>query len=257
MTPKFMTTDDRDSTVTVLASTASRQTAMFLGDSDRHIVFLRGEHSPAAEEYRRIISRLVSQHPDGGTLMVTSPTPGDGKTLTSLNLALGLAERTSTLLVDLDTRHSTVRSKLNIASTSLGVEEALLEEAAPDHCLVSIPGTHLTACLNRGDGRRITDLMGHDRPERFLGWALQRFSWVIIDTPPAFPIADTLEIANHVRIGIMVVRARKTPVRLAKKALDAFKGHIHYVMFNDNGAPSYSIYNHPYYFNIDGNARRR
>ena len=115
MTPKFMTTDDRDSTVTVLASTASRQTAMFLGDSDRHIVFLRSEHSPAAEEYRRIISRLVSQHPDGGTLMVTSPTPGDGKTLTSLNLALGLAERTSTLLVDLDTRHSTVRSKLNIA----------------------------------------------------------------------------------------------------------------------------------------------
>ncbi len=175
--------------------------------------------------------------------MITSPTPDDGKTLTSLNLALGLAERSSTLLVDLDTRHSTVRSKLNIASTGPGVEEALLEEAPPDHCLVSIPGTRLTTCLNRGDGRRITDLMGHDRPERFLGWALQRFRWVIIDTPPAFPIADTLEIANHVHIGIMVVRARKTPVRLAKQALDALKGRIHYVMFNDNGAPGYSTYN--------------
>ena len=256
MTPKFMT-DGRDSAFTVLAPTASRQTATFLGDSDPRLVFLRGDHSPSAEEYRRIISRLVSQHPEGGTLMITSPTPGDGKTVTSLNLALGLAERTSTLLVDLDTRHSTVRSKLNIASTSLGVEDALLEEAPPENCLVTIPDTRLVACLNRGGGHRVTDLMGFDRPKRFLGWALQRFNWVIIDTPPAFPIADTLEIANHVRIGIMVIRARKTPVRLAKQALDALKGHIHYVMFNDNGATGYSLYNQQYYFGMDDSARRR
>jgi len=256
MTPKFMT-DDRDSTLTVLAPTVSRQTAMFLGDSDPHIVFLRDEQNPAAEEYRRIISRLVSQHPEGGTLMITSPTPGDGKTLTSLNLALGMAERASTLLVDMDTRHSTMHSKLNIASTSLGVEDALLEAAPAESCLTSIPGTRLAACLNRGDGHLITDLMGLDRAKRFLGWALQRFNWVIIDTPPAFPIADTLEIANHVRIGIMVVRARKTPIRLTKQALNALKGHIHFVMFNDNGAPGYSIYNHQHYFGGDSNSRRR
>lgn len=256
MMPKFMT-DGRDSTLSVFAPTASRQTAMFLGDSDPHLVFLHEEHSSAAEEYRRIISRLVSQHPEGGTLMITSPTPGDGKTLTSLNLALGMAERTSALLVDMDTRHSTVRSKLNIASASLGLEDALLETAPAESCLISIPGTRLAACLNRGDGHRITDLMGLDRPKRFLGWALQRFGWVIIDTPPAFPIADTLEIANHVHIGIMVVRSRKTPVRLAKQALDALKGHIHYVMFNDNGTPGYSLYNHQYYFGGDGTSRRR
>jgi protein-tyrosine kinase len=256
MTPKFMT-DGRDSAVTVLAPTTSRQTAVYLGDSDPQLIFLRKQHSSAAEEYRRIISRLVSQHPEGGTLMITSPTPGDGKTLTSINLALGMAERASTLLVDMDTRHSTVRSKLNIASTSLGVEDALLETAPAESCLVSIPDTHLVACLNRGHGHRITDLVSLDRPKRFLGWALQRFSWVIIDTPPAFPIADTLEIANHVRIGIMVIRARKTPARLAKQALDALKGHIHYVMFNDNGAPGYSIYNHQYYFGSEGNSRSR
>jgi Mrp family chromosome partitioning ATPase len=256
MTPKYMM-DGRDSALTVLAPTPSRQTAMFLGESDPHLVFLREVHSPAAEEYRRIISRLVSQHPEGGTLMITSPTPGDGKTLTSLNLALGMAERTSTLLVDLDTRHSTVRSKLNIASASLGVEDALLEAAPAESCLISIPGTRLAACLSRGDGHLITDLMGLDRPKRFLGWALQRFNWVIIDTPPAFPIADTLEIANHVHIGIMVVRARKTPARLAKQALEALKGRIQYVMFNDNGVSGYSIYNNHYYFGSDSSGRRK
>jgi len=243
--PKFVM-DGRDSALTVMAPTPSRQTAMFLGDSDPHVVFLHDEHSPAAEEYRRIISRLVSQHPEGGALMITSPSSGDGKTLTALNLALGIAERTSTLLLDLDTRHSTVRSKLNIASTDLGVEDALLEAAPAESCLVSIPGTRLTACFNRGDGHLITDLMGVERPKRFLGWALQRFNWVVIDTPPAFPIADTLEIANHVHIGIMVVRARKTPTRLVKQALEALKGRIHYMMFNDNGTPGYSLHYHKY-----------
>ena len=256
MTPKFIM-DGRDSAISVMAPAPIRQTAMFLGDSDRHLVFLRDEHSPASEEYRRILTRLVSLHPEGGTVMVTSPTPGDGKTVTSLNLALGMAERASTLLVDLDTRHSTVRSKLNIASTSLGIEDALLETAPAESCLVAIPDTRLAACLNRGDGHRITDLMGLDRPKRFLGWALQRFNWVIIDTPPAFPIADTLEIANHVHIGIMVVCARKTPTRLVKQALDALKGHIHYVMFNDHGDPGYSTYNNQYYFGSDGNSRRQ
>ncbi len=250
MTPKLMM-ESRESAINLLEHAPSRETAVFLGDCDPHIVLMHDQHSPAAEEYRRIVSRLVSQHPEGGTLMVTSPTPGDGKTLTSINLALSMAERTSTLLVDLDTRHSTVRTKLNMASPRLGVEDALLEVAPPEDCMLSIPDTRLTTCLNRRNGHAIIDLMAIGRPKRFLEWALQRFSWVIIDTPPTFPIADTLEIANHVGLGMLVVRARKTPVRLVKQAMDALKGHIHYVMFNDNGTPGYSIYNHHYYFSAE------
>ncbi len=229
----------------------NRQAALTPADCDSQIVFLHDRHSPSAEQYSRIVSRLVSDHPMGGILMVTSPTPGDGKTLSSINLALCFAERAPALLIDLDTRHSTVRRKLNIPPSGPGIEDALLESAPADACLLSIPGTRLCTCINRGDGHPIIDLMSLGRPKRLLDWALHRFIWVIIDTPPAFPIADTLEIANHVSIGLMVVRARKTPGRLLQQAMAALRGHINYVVLNDCEAPSYSIYNDRYYTDLD------
>ena len=256
MTPK-VAMEDPSPLLTVMPYAPNRAAALVLADCDSRIVFLHDQQSPSAEEYRRIVSRLGSQHPVGGTLMVTSPTPGDGKTLTSINLALCLAERAPTLLIDLDTRHSTVRRRLNIPLIGPGIEDALLELAPPEACLLSIPGTRLCTCTNRGDGHAIIDLMALGRPKRFLDWALHRFMWVVIDTPPAFPIADTLEIANHAPIGMMIVRARKTPARLVKQAMDALKGHINYVVLNDGEAPSYSIYNHHYYFGLESDNRRR
>ena len=234
----------------------NRQVVLVPEDCDRRIICLHDQHSSSAEEYRRIVSRLVSDHPKGGTLMVTSPTPGDGKTLTSINLALCMAERTPTLLIDLDTRHSSVRRRFGIEPTGPGVEDALLEVAHPDDCVLAIPGTRLSTCINRGDGHGVIDLMSLGRPKRFLDWASKRFTWVIIDTPPAFPIADTLEIANHAPIGMLVIRARKTPSRLAKKTIDALRGHIHYVMFNDSETPRYTGYNPKCYFGPDPDDRR-
>jgi Mrp family chromosome partitioning ATPase len=180
--------------------------------------------------------------------MVTSPAPGDGKTLTTINLALCLAERAPTLLIDLDTRHSSVRRRVNIQSAGPGIEDALQEAATCEESLLSVSETRLFLCLNRGDGHSIIDLMAAGRPQRYLDWASRRFKWVLIDTPPAFPITDTLEIANHAPIGVMVVRARKTPAELLRQAIDALKDQIHYVVFNDTEAPSYSVYNRQYYF---------
>jgi Mrp family chromosome partitioning ATPase len=250
-------TEDQSPAMAEIPYATNRQAALVPDDCDPRIVFLHDQHSPSAEEYRRIVSRLVSDHPKGGTLMVTSPTPGDGKTLTSINLALCMAERTPTLLMDLDTRHSSVRRRLGIEPTGPGVEDALLEVTHPDGCVLTIPDTRLSTCINRGDGQAVIDLMSHGRPKRFLDWASKRFTWVIIDTPPAFPIADTLEIANHAPIGMLVIRARKTPTRLAKKTIDALRGHIHYVMFNDSEAPRYAGYNPKCYFGTEPEDRRQ
>lgn len=248
--------EDQRPAKAVIPGRANRDAVAALEDCDPRIVFLHDQQSPSAEQYRRIVSRLVSDHPEGGTLMVTSPTPGDGKTLTSINLALCLAERAPALLIDLDTRHSSVRRTLNISATGPELEDALLELAPPDSCVLSIEGTRLSTCINRGNGHAVIDLMSMGRPKRFLDWAAHRFMWVIIDTPPAFPIADTLEIANHAPIGMLVIRARKTSARLAKQTIDALKGHIHYVMFNDCEAPVYSMYNNHYQFSTEPHNRK-
>jgi Mrp family chromosome partitioning ATPase len=189
--------------------------------------------------------------------MVTSPAPEDGKTLTALNLAFCLAERGPALLVDLDTRHCSIRGRLGLGPVTPSIEDALLELTRPEECVLSVPGTRLCVASNRGNSSAIVELMAAGRPERFLAWAQRKFLWVIFDTPPAFPIADTLEIARHTDVGMLVVRSRKTPARLAKQAIDALKGRLQFVLLNDAEVPSYAIYNKCYYFEQESGIRSR
>lgn len=246
----------QETTNDVIAYKPFREATLERSECDGRLVLIHAPHSLAAEQYRRIASCIVSRYPAGGTLMITSPGPEDGKTLSAINLAFCLAERGPALLVDLDIRRCSVRCGLGLGPVSLGVEDALLEFARAEDCLLSIHGTKLCVISNQGNGHSIVDLMGAGRPKRFLDWALREFTWVILDTPPAFPIADTLEIARHTMVGMLVVRSRKTPARLAKQAIDALKGRLHFVVLNDGEVPSYAIYNKCRYYGRNGDIRR-
>ena len=217
-----------------------------LSECDKRLVFLHEPDSSSAEEYRRVAARIVSRHSGGGKLMVTSPAPGDGKTLSAMNLAFCLAERDPVLLIDFDTRFGTVRRRLGLESPATGLEEVLLGKAPPEDCVMSIPGTALCVAVNRGQAHRAIDLIGAGRPRRLLDWALQKFAWVIFDTPPAFPVADTLEIARYADIGLLVIRSRSTPARLTRLAIESLKDALHFVMFNDGEGSLYAGYNKTY-----------
>ena len=246
MTPEILQ-ESRLSSGTATRFTHFLEASISPSESDPRLVFVNEPQSPSADQYRRIASSFVSKCPTGGTLMITSPAPGDGKTLTAVNLAFCLAERGPTLLVDLDTHHCRVRPSLGLEPALFGIEDALLEIGAPADCVQSIRGTKLCVAASGGKDHRMVDLMGFGRPERFFAWALERFTWVVVDTPPIFPIADTLDIARHVMMGALVVRARKTSTRLAKQAIDALKGRLQFVIFNDDETPDYAIYNNSYY----------
>lgn len=255
MTPETMQ-DASLGTTAIMQYSAFQEAALIQSECDRRLVFMHEPHGPSAEQYRRIVSRVISRHPSGGTLMITSPAPEDGKTLSALNMAFCLAERGPVLLVDLDTRHCSVRNRLALGPVAASIEDALLETERPENCILSIPGTRICVALNRGDSYAMVDLMAEGRPERFLAWAARKFMWVVFDTPPTFPIADTLEIAQHTSVGMLVVRSRKTPARLVKQAIEALKGHLHFVLLNDAETPSYAVYNKCYYFDQESESRR-
>jgi Mrp family chromosome partitioning ATPase len=190
-------------------------------------------------------------------MMITSPAPGDGKTLTAINFAMCLAERAPVLLVDLDTRRPSVPHKLGLPQVDHGIEDVLLEKRTPESCLLTIRDTKLCVALNKGGGREVVDLMHAGRLKEFLEWAHRRFSWIVIDTPPIFPIADTLEISNHATVGILIVRARKTPTPMINRAIEALRGRIQYLVLNDSETTSYSTYKYDdYYYFSRPNERR-
>src|SRR5258708_2057084 len=90
------------------------------------LVFLTEPTSLAVEQYKILRRRLCNLHPQGGVMLVTSPGAGEGKTLTSLNLAWCLAEAGhQTCLVDLDFRAPGVSQALGYPIEEDGIEDVL------------------------------------------------------------------------------------------------------------------------------------
>src|SRR5579871_1024300 len=83
-------------------------------------------HGLAAEQFRFLRRNLEQKFPKGGVLLITSPAPQDGKTLTALNLTSYLAEAgRPTLLVEADIRKPSVHKAIGVPNDGAGVEEAM------------------------------------------------------------------------------------------------------------------------------------
>src|ERR1700710_1771023 len=75
-----------DSTLSTHGMSES-QVVTIVPDQNSRLVFLTDPAGLAIEQYKLLRRRLCAAHPNGGMMLVTSPSPGDGKTLTSINLA--------------------------------------------------------------------------------------------------------------------------------------------------------------------------
>ena len=184
------------------------------GQDDRH-AFL--------EAYRNLRSSLLYMATEGKrprTLVVTSAIPGDGKSLTTANLAITLALAGSrVLLVDADLRRGTVHKYLNLQPTP-GLTE-ILSAGTAWTTTVQATATPNLSVVPRGNPT-------HNPSEMFLSnkflALLQEFSaqydYVILDTAPVMAADDVTTLAPHVEGVIFVVRASYTSARVARAALD-------------------------------------
>jgi capsular exopolysaccharide synthesis family protein len=175
------------------------------------------------EQFRRLAAILHSAQAANGVrvLMVTSATPDDGKTLTSLNLALVLSEsyRRRVLLIDADLRRPSLGKAAELASTP-GLVDAL--KAPVDRKLAVVRVTSMLTMLPAG--RPTPDPMSaltSPRMRQILQEAAAHFDWVILDAPPMGPLADASLLAEMADAAIFVIRAGRTQHAAVKKAIDA------------------------------------
>ncbi len=206
------------------------------------LAFVNPAHSLAAEQLRLMAGRLHERHPAGGVFVITSAAPGDGKTLTATNLAFALAERAPVSLLELDLRRPTLVTHGVGTVRNYCIGAALLGDAAPEAALFSITGTRLHVSIAEeplGDPCAALQGPGLDA---LLAWHRKHFHWVVLDTPPALPIADVSEIARVADFLIMVVRARKTPEPLLRRAVEIAGSRLRYTILNDEQLSSDSLY---------------
>jgi Mrp family chromosome partitioning ATPase len=158
--------------------------------------------------------------------MVTSALPGDGKTFTSINLALSMAlERdVSVLLVDADVAKRHVSDILNLKKDA-GLLDALVDEALDAESLIVPTTTRGFSVLPAGHPVSSTsELLSSNRMRKIVGGLCARDPRriVLLDSPPLLVTSEArslLKIAGQV---VLVVRAGQTPRPAVQAAVALF-----------------------------------
>lgn len=176
----------------------------------------------AAEQYRMIRTKILHHHDKPKFVLVSSPATGDGKTVTSINLAAAFAlkEDTRVLLVDGDLRRSRISEALGIPA-SPGLADLLSGRADIRSALVRAEQLPNLFLLPAGrPGARAAELLESARWHLFIQQVRTNFSTIICDGPPIATVADyeLLELACD---GVIVVaRPDHTRRPLCMKALN-------------------------------------
>lgn len=169
----------------------------------------------AWEAYRRLRASLTGVGPDGGfpkSILITSAAPGEGKTMTSVNLALTLvSSEMRVVLVDGDLRHPMIASIFGVAPRRHSLGNALLDTVSSDDVLITAPEhPNLRLLLARPESAEFVDLLNPRRVASLLEKLQTRADVVIIDSPPIGEAADALAFASAVDAVLVAVRLGAT-----------------------------------------------
>ena len=159
-------------------------------------------------------------------IMVTSTRPAEGKTFTSINLALSLAieDNIGTVLVDADAPRPKVMKHFGLDAGGMGFTD-LLARPSDVHVREALrrEHTHKLALIGEGTERaRSTELYSRDEAGVFLKDLSARFPdrLIILDAPPVLATPEAALLAPHVDEIIFVVEANETPEPAVATAID-------------------------------------
>jgi capsular exopolysaccharide synthesis family protein len=210
------------------------------------LVFLTEPDGLATEQYKILYRRLCNRHPEGGVVLITSPSPGEGKTLTSINLAWCMAEAGHpTCLVDMDFRAPGVTSTLGCATEEDGLEEVLTGKRTVHQSIRQVGDRSLHVLGIRKRLASPGGLLSSASIISLLTELRAMFRWVILDFAPMIPMADVGDVLPHVDGAIMVVRSGKTDKSLIPPSLEILGAKIWGVVLNDSvisGSAYYGYY---------------
>lgn len=144
------------------------------------------------------------------SLMVTSATPGEGKSTVCCHLAMAHAQQNHrTLLIDCDLRRPSVHRRLGLTSET-GLSAVLLHGLAWRDCVVPAPGVPNLDVLPAGPtSRRASDLIGRALP-LLLEEAAAHYDLVMVDSPPALGFPEPLQMATAVDGVALIALAGQT-----------------------------------------------
>jgi len=213
------------------------------------LVSLRAPHSVEAEQYRGLRETIERRHRENGlrVFAITSAGPGEGKTITSLNLAGALAQATGAkvLVVDADLHRPAVARYLGLSDErAMGLADILTDARfGLAHAVRRLDAVNVSVLLPGRAHPRPYELLSSPRLETVLGDMRQQYDYVLIDTPPVLPVADCRLLGRCVDGFLMVVAAHQTTRKMLGEAIRLLDGtKVLGVVFNGDDRPRRSYY---------------
>jgi protein-tyrosine kinase len=218
-------------------------------DVAEELVTFVSPSSFGADQYRVLRHHLETVRPKWGARVVaiTSAGPGEGKTVTTLNLAGAIARSSQTrvLVIDADLRQPAVARYLHVPDGGLpGLAEALARDDYQFGALTRRLDALNISVLLAGRAEDSTyDLLGSSRIQEFLAEARATYDYVLIDTPPLLPLPDARVVKEWADALVLVVAAHKTPRPAVAEALALIDpAKLVAVAFNGDDRPLSAYY---------------
>jgi len=204
--------------------------------------------SAGAEAFRTIRTHLFFDSATNGTkvLMITSPSPGDGKSTAACNLAVSIAQSGKrVVLLDADLRRPRIHAHFGIESKT-GLMAVLKGESTLKDALHStfLPNLFVLPCGHRP--KNPGEVVTSPNFAKTIEMLRESFDFVILDTPPVLPVSDPTSIATLVDGIYLVFRIRrgvKITASRAKECLSQVNARLMGVIVNGlDENPHYNDY---------------
>ncbi|MCG3125692.1 MAG: hypothetical protein CHACPFDD_00517 [Phycisphaerae bacterium] len=180
--------------------------------------------SLVAEAFRQVRTALLFSGPVEAqrSLLLTSPSPGDGKSAVAINLAVSLARSNQrVLLIDANFRRPSVRDAFGQTRTE-GLSNVLVGQMTLDQVVCRTDMPNLDVLCSGPLPPTPAELLGTRYMRELLTETVKRYDRVIIDGPPVLLVSDALVLATMVDGTILVTRAvsnSKGALRRAREQL--------------------------------------
>lgn len=205
---------------------------------DRAVFMKHAAYSIGTESIRRIRTSLFFDARSTGSRVfaITSPTPGDGKSLLAANLALAIANAgRSVLLVDADMRRPRQHVLMG-CSPDPGLSDVLQDQVEwLDAVQVSSETPHLSVLPCGVPVPNPAEILNLSTLRSFLEVASEKYDFILVDTPPLLAVSDPGIVCEHVDGVIFTTRIAKNgrdAVVSAKRILDELRARIVSVVVN-------------------------
>ena len=153
---------------------------------------------------------------------ITSPEAGEGKSTTSINMAIAFSQLgDKVLLIDADMRRSSIHKKLKIENNA-GLSNVLAGFNEYKEVVTHISDTFDVLTAGQVPPNP-SELLGSARFKELIDTAGKEYSYVIIDTPPIDVVTDALVIAPQTAGLVLVVKDQVTPTDSINRAIEAAK----------------------------------